>query len=50
MINRSFKDFKFRHKRSKNQIIYKSKKIKDDQEISGSNIEIDGNDKIKHYV
>jgi anthranilate synthase component 1 len=33
MINRSFKDFKFRHKRSKNQIIYKSKKIKDDQEI-----------------
>ena len=33
MINRNFKDFKFRHKRSKNQIIYKSKKIKDDQEI-----------------
>ena len=33
MINRNFKDFKFRHKRGKNQIIYKSKKIKDDQEI-----------------
>ena len=33
MINRNFKDFKFFHKRSKNQIIYKSKKIKDDQEI-----------------
>ena len=33
MINRSFKDFKFRHKRNKNQILYTSKKIKDDNEI-----------------
>ena len=32
-INRSFKDFKFRHRSSKNQIIYTSKKIKDDEEI-----------------
>ena len=33
MLNRSFKDFKFRHKGNKNQIIYTSKKIKDDREI-----------------
>ena len=33
MLNRNFKDFKFRHKRNKNQIIYISKKIKDDHEI-----------------
>ena len=33
MLNRSFKNFKFRHKRNKNQIIYVSKKIKDDTEI-----------------
>jgi|TARA_B110000438_G_scaffold76549_1_gene76724 anthranilate synthase component I len=33
ILNRNFKDFKFRHKRSINQIIYKSKKIKDDKEI-----------------
>jgi len=33
MLNRNFKDFKFRHKRNKNQIIYTSKKIKDDFEI-----------------
>jgi anthranilate synthase component I len=33
MINRSFKNFKFRHQGNKNQIIYKSKKIKDDKEI-----------------
>jgi anthranilate synthase component I len=33
MLNRNFKDFKFRHKRNENQIIYKSKKIKDDSEI-----------------
>ncbi len=32
-INRSFEDFKFRHRSSKNQIIYTSKKIKDDEEI-----------------
>lgn len=33
MFNRNFKDFKFRHKRNKNQIIYTSKKISDDREI-----------------
>ena len=33
IINRNFKDFKFRHKRNKNQILYTSKKIKDDNEI-----------------
>ena len=33
MLNRNFKDFKFQHKRNKNQIIYASKKIKDDFEI-----------------
>ncbi|WP_440924813.1 anthranilate synthase component I [Candidatus Pelagibacter sp.] len=32
-INRSFKDFKFRHRSNKNQIIYISKKIQDDEEI-----------------
>ncbi len=33
IINRSFKDFKFRHRSKKNQIIYFSKKVKDDNEI-----------------
>ncbi len=33
MLNRNFKDFKFRHKRNENQIIYTSKKIKNDNEI-----------------
>ena len=33
ILNRNFKDFKFRHKRNKNQIIYTSKKIIDDREI-----------------
>ena len=33
ILNRNFKDFKFRHKRNKNQIIYTSEKVKDDQEI-----------------
>jgi len=32
-LNRSFKDFKFRHRSNKNQIIYTSKKIKEDEEI-----------------
>ena len=32
-INRSFKEFKFRHRNKQNQIIYTSKRIKDDQEI-----------------
>ena len=33
IINRNFKDFKFRHRSKKNQIIYTAKKIKGDQEI-----------------
>ena len=33
MLNRNFKDFKFRHKRNKSQIIYTSRKIQDDREI-----------------
>jgi|TARA_A100001011_G_scaffold369313_1_gene424499 anthranilate synthase component 1 len=33
MINRSFKDFKFRHRNKKNQIIYTSKKVKSDNEV-----------------
>ena len=33
MLNRNFKDFKFQHKRNQNQIIYTSRKIKDDREI-----------------
>ena len=33
IINRSFKEFKFRHRNKKNQIIYTSKKVKDDNEV-----------------
>ena len=33
IINRSFKEFKFRHRNKQNQIIYTSKKIKGDDEI-----------------
>jgi len=33
IINRNFKDFKFQHKRNKNQIIYTSKKTRDDREV-----------------
>ena len=33
IINRNFKDFKFRHRSKKNQIIYTSKKIKNDDEV-----------------
>ena len=32
-INRSFKEFKFRHRNNENQIIYTSKKVKTDEEI-----------------
>ena len=32
ILNRNFKDFKFRHK-AKNQIIYTSQKVKSDDEI-----------------
>ena len=32
-INRSFKDFKFRHRNKKNQILYTSKKVKNDEEV-----------------
>ena len=33
IINRSFKDFKFQHKRKQNQVLFISEKIKSDQEI-----------------
>ena len=33
IINRNFKEFKFRHRNKENQIIYTSKKVKDDKEI-----------------
>ena len=33
ILNRNFKDFKFQHKRKKNQIIYTSRKTKDDREV-----------------
>jgi len=33
IINRNFKEFKFRHRNKKNQIIYISKKVKDDNEV-----------------
>ena len=33
ILNRSFKDFKFQHKKKENQIIYTSRKIHDDREI-----------------
>ena len=33
IINRSFKDFEFRHRNKKNQIIYSSKKINNDDEV-----------------
>jgi anthranilate synthase component 1 len=33
MLNRNFKDFKFQHKRNKNQIIYTSRKVENDNEV-----------------
>src|SRR5210317_1652593 len=33
IINRSFKEFKFRHRSKNNQIIYTSKKVKNDDEV-----------------
>ncbi len=33
IINRSFKDFEFRHRSKKNQIIYSSKKVKNDEAV-----------------
>ena len=33
IINRNFEDFKFRHRSKKNQIIYTSKKVKNDDEV-----------------
>ena len=32
-INRSFKEFEFRHRNNENQIIYTSKKVRTDEEI-----------------
>ena len=34
IINRSFKDFKFRHRSKKNQILYSSKKVKNDDDVN----------------
>ena len=34
IINRSFKEFKFRHRSKKNQILYISKNVKNDDDIS----------------
>jgi len=33
MLNRNFNDFKFQHKRNKNQIIYTSRKTQNDREV-----------------
>jgi len=33
IINRNFKDFKFRHRNKKNQILYSTKKVKNDDEV-----------------
>ena len=33
MLNRNFKDFKFQHSRNKNQILYISQKVQNDQEV-----------------
>jgi anthranilate synthase component 1 len=33
ILNRNFKDFKFQHSRNKNQIIYTSQKVQNDQEV-----------------
>ena len=33
MLNRNFKDFKFQHSRNKNQIIYTSQRVRNDQEV-----------------
>ena len=33
MINRNFKNFKFQHSRNRNQIIYTSQKVQNDQEV-----------------
>ena len=33
IINRSFKEFKFRHRNKQNQIVFTSKKVKNDEEV-----------------
>ena len=33
MLNRNFKDFKFQHSRKKNQIIYTSQRVQNDQGV-----------------
>ena len=33
ILNRNFKDFKFQHRRNKNQVIYTTRKIRDDSEV-----------------
>src|SRR6056300_1677437 len=52
IINRNFKDFKFRHRSKKNQIIYTSKKVKNDDEVINliDNFLIEKNSFIFEYV
>ena len=33
ILNRNFKDFKFQHTRKKNQVIYTTRKIRNDNEV-----------------
>ena len=40
IINRSFSDFKFRHRGKKNQIIYTSESVKKDDDILNLAIEL----------
>ena len=51
IVNRSFKDFKFRHRSKKNQIIYTSKKVKNDDEALNliDNFLEDKNSLLKSY-
>ena len=48
IINRNFKDFKFRHRSKKNQIIYTSKNVKNDDEVINliDNFLIEKNNKV----
>src|SRR6056300_1521523 len=52
IINRNFKDFKFRHRSNRNQIIYTSKKVKNDDEVINliDNFLIEKNSFIFEYV
>ena len=48
IINRSFKDFKFRHRSKQNQIIFTSKKVQKDVEVI--NLIDNESDKFKEYI